>query len=172
MKAINSNSIIQSLVRYALGVIMMGYGLIKIFRMQFALPAEIYDYPLRHLDGVTITWAFLGFSPWFSVFLGVLELIPGFLLLFRKTYILGAILLLPSLFAVFMINNAYDFWPHMRVFTGLLLVFNLTLLFPRRKLLYDFFKSIANESSGKKNEAVINVLILCLLTFLVVFFSS
>ena len=66
----------------------MAYGMIKILQIQFILPSEVYDYELRKLDGVTMAWAFLGFSSWFSILLGLFELIPGFLLLFRRTKII------------------------------------------------------------------------------------
>lgn len=170
VKLIYANSIIESLVRYVLGITMMCYGLIKIFQIQFELPAEVLRISIEKSRRCYDHLAFLGFSSWFSVLLGIFELIPAFLLLFRKTVVLGAILLFPSLFVVFAINNAYDFLPHMRFFTGLLFALNLSLLFPRRKIFLDCFKNIAAQSPGTRTEAAINLLILCLLTFSILFF--
>ena len=159
----------QLLIRYILGMIMMAYGMIKILQIQFILPSEVYDYELRKLDGVTMAWAFLGFSSWFSILLGLFELIPGFLLLFRRTKLLGAILLFPSLLTVFLINNAYGFLPHMRMFTGVLLLMNLLLLYPSHKLLIRFFKETLYQSPVSFTEIVINFLILGLVMVLIIY---
>tara|TARA_R110000744_G_scaffold159918_2_gene276071 strand:+ start:140 stop:661 length:522 start_codon:yes stop_codon:yes gene_type:complete len=170
MKPITSiNPIVYLFIRYILGVTMMAYGLIKILQLQFVLPSEVYSYELRQLDGVTLTWAFLGFSTWFSCLLGVFELVPGFLLLFRRTQLLGAILLFPSLLAVFLINSAYHFLPHMRVFTGVLLSLNILLLFSGFEAIVKFLKDTLSQSSGGLKESIINTLILVVLALLIVY---
>jgi len=163
------SSIFYLIVRYTLGVTMMAYGLIKIFHTQFVLPSEVYNYELRQLDGVTLTWAFLGFSSWFSFLLGVFEFVPGFILLFRRTQLLGAILLFPSLLAVFLVNNAYHFLPHMKFFTGCLLCMNILLLFSGYEPIIKFIKSILNQSSGSLRETIINFILLVLLTFFIAY---
>lgn len=148
---------------------MMAYGLIKIFQIQFVLPPEVYNYELRQLVGVLMTWAFLGFSTWFSIVLGFFELIPGFLLLFRRTKLLGAFLLLPSLVAVVLINNAYHFLPYMRIFTGFLLLMNLVLLIPSHKLFIRFFNETLQRARVSSIEIAINILILGLVIFLILY---
>lgn len=165
---IGVNSIIHSLIRYLLGVTMMAYGLIKILQTQFSLPPEVYHYQLEQLDGVTLAWAFLGFSFWFSTFLGVFELVPGFLLLFRRTSLLGAILLFPSLLMVFLVNNAYHFLPGMRIFTGVLLLLDVLLLISGYKCFFEFLRNILGQSSFTAKEVIINAIILGLLIILLV----
>lgn len=167
---ISDNSIIYLIIRYILGVTMIAYGLIKIFQIQFALPSEVYNYELKHLDGVTLTWAFLGFSPWFSSLLGFFELVPGFLMLFGRTKLLGAILIFPSLLAVFLVNIAYSFLPHMRMLTGVLLLSNMLLLFSGYKSILSFLRDILNQSSGSMKETIFNTVVLCLLTFLIAYY--
>ena len=96
----------QTLIRYALGLGMLPYGLTKIARTQFiVLPFHSWSEPLKDISGVTLTWAFLGYSPWFTVLLGFLEVIPAVLLLFRKTKLLGALLLFSVVLNVFLINS-------------------------------------------------------------------
>lgn len=121
--------IYETIVRYALGIIMFSYGLIKILRIQFILPSSIYEEALKNIDGVTLTWAFLGYSPWFSILLGFLEAIPAVLLLFQKTKLLGALLLFPVLINVFFINVAYGFLSYMQLLSGGLLLMNIIILF-------------------------------------------
>lgn len=72
------------IIRYVLGLIMLAYGWIKILGFQFILPADVYEYQLKDLDGITLTWAFLGFSTWFSILLGLAEFIPALLLFLGK----------------------------------------------------------------------------------------
>ena len=158
-----------NILRYALGILMMAYGLVKILQIQFVLPPDVYNSQLNQLDGVTLTWAFLGFSSWFSTLLGAFELVPGFFLLFRKTKLLGIILLLPSLLSVFLVNIAYDFLPYMKVLTGTLLLLDLMLLYPHRKILSSFVMNLLFLDSVTWKEAILNVLILVLVTFFIIY---
>ncbi|MBK8290111.1 MAG: hypothetical protein IPK96_03245 [Flammeovirgaceae bacterium] len=157
-------------IRYMLGLTMIAYGLIKILQIQFVLPPDVYLLPLNQLDGVTITWAFLGFSSWFSMLLGVIELVPGFLLLFRKTQLLGSLLLLPALLGVFLVNIAFDFSPPMKVLTGALLFLNLVIIYPNRILITSFLKNIVNQGSITWKELILNTFILALITFLIIYY--
>lgn len=166
--ALSDKSIVFVLSRYILGITMMAYGLIKIFQIQFVLPPEVYSYELRLVDGVTLTWAFLGFSPWFASVLGFFEVVPGFLLLFGRTKLLGAILIFPLLLAVFLVNNAYNFLPHMRFLTGVLLLLNVLLLFSGYRSIRSFLKEILSQSSGSIKETIFNTAVLLLITFLVI----
>jgi hypothetical protein len=157
-------------LRYLLGMIMLAYGLIKVFQIQFILPADAYELQLKQLDGVTLTWAFLGFSSWFRVLLGIFEIVPAILLLFARTKLLGAILLFPSLLTVFIINNAYGFLPYMRIFTGVLLSINLLLIIPHRKILLKIFKeSVTPSSTVGFGETILNVVIAGLIIFLILY---
>lgn len=149
---------------------MLAYGLVKILGMQFILPSSVYEYQLKELDGVTLAWAFLGFSPWFSVMLGFFELVPGVLLLFNRTKLLGAVLLFPIVLTVFLINNAYDFLPHMRVLTGVLLLMNLSLLLYDYKLFIRFSHEILRDQSTiKLIELIINFILIGSITFLIIY---
>jgi hypothetical protein len=53
-------------------------------------------------------WESIGVVPWYEVFLGFAEFIPGFLLLFRRTTALGAALSFVVLGNVAIANHAYD----------------------------------------------------------------
>jgi hypothetical protein len=117
------------IIRYILGLWMLTYGLTKILRTQFVvLPFAIWQRPLESLSGKNIAWAFLGYSPWFQILLGVLEFIPSILLLFRRTTFLGAILLFPMILNVFIINHALDLWDATKQISLILLVLNCLVL--------------------------------------------
>ena len=162
------NKLKIGIIRYLLGLIMIAYGLIKIFDFQFTLPEEAYNLRLNELEGVTLTWAFLGYSPWFSKLLGFFEFVPGILLLFRSTKYLGAILLFPTLLVIFLINNAYGFLLHMRIFTGVLILMDLVILFSIRRMIYKFFSDTfkANTNRFESTLNVVLVLVIILTIYL------
>lgn len=56
---------------------MLCYGLIKLLRTQFVIPSYLWSEPLKRIDGVTLTWVFLGYAPWFTMLLGGLEALPA-----------------------------------------------------------------------------------------------
>jgi len=101
----------EALLRYFLGFSLLVYGLTKILQTQFVLlPFAAWELPLERVKGTQLTWAFLGKTSWFQVLLGFLEFIPAILVLFRRTALLGSILLLPMTLNVLLINHALDLW--------------------------------------------------------------
>ncbi|SMD08257.1 hypothetical protein [Pedobacter nyackensis] len=118
------------IIRYLLGITMLPYALTKIFRTQFVLTgfALTQSQSLESVPGTTLAWAFLGQSAWFQVLLGFLELIPAILLLFRRTTLLGATLMLPVTLNVFLINYALNLWVGTKVIASALLILNILVL--------------------------------------------
>ena len=150
---------------------MLPYGLTKIMRTQFiVLPFYTWSEPLKDIPGATLTWAFLGYSPWFTVLLGFLEAVPAVLLLFRKTKLLGALLLFPVLLNVFLINMALDLWPSTQKISFVLLLMNITLLLFHHSLLQDVCKRIFNHIVSVRRtgvETLINSVLVGAITLLV-----
>lgn len=117
------------LVRYLLGLGMMFYGFTKIMNTQFVIiPTTVWLTPLERLTGKNITWAFLGFSPWFQTLLGMLEFVPAFFLLFTRTAFIGSIFLLPLTLSVTLINFALQLWPETQLISAVFLALNLIVL--------------------------------------------
>jgi hypothetical protein len=67
---------IASIIRYILGIVMFAYGYVKVVNFQFSIPDSLKLIPIRDADGVTLTFSFFGYSAWFSVLLGIAELVP------------------------------------------------------------------------------------------------
>jgi hypothetical protein len=160
----------ETILRYVLGLVMLAYGWIKLLNTQFIIPSYLWEVPLKEMDGVTLTWAFLGHSSWYSRLLGLLEVIPALLLLFRKTQLLGALLLFPVLLNIFLINLAFDFLPLMQMLTASLLLMNLLLLLFHYPLLKAVYKQLIGRLVNTKSglELAINTVLVGLVTFLVV----
>ncbi|MBX2840671.1 MAG: DoxX family membrane protein [Flammeovirgaceae bacterium] len=163
--------IIETILRYSLGLIMVAYGLIKIMGIQFELSDSVYESPLKELDGVTLTWAFLGYSPFFSRFIGFLEFIPGAMLLFNRTKLIGAILLLPSLVAVVILNNAFGFLLHMQIFTFFLFLINCTILIFNHKIFYNTIMRLLERNPKRQFvEMILNLILIGIIFCLILCF--
>jgi uncharacterized membrane protein YphA (DoxX/SURF4 family) len=79
-------------IRLFLAVTFFVYGTIKILGGQFRYGDFLID--SRTTDGATLVWSFFGYSPVYGRFIGLLELVPAILLLFRRTRTVGALILL------------------------------------------------------------------------------
>jgi hypothetical protein len=126
---LKSRGFYLGLCRYGLGLTMIPYAVSKLLQLQFVvLPTHAWQLPLEQLSGPILAWSFLGHSGWFQVLLGVLELVPALLLLFRRTTLIGAILLLPLTLNVLLVNEAFNLWPETRLTALVLLLLNVGLL--------------------------------------------
>lgn len=96
-------------VRYALACSMLGYALGKLFPLQFAPPARLVDFltPMGMLEPRQLLWAFMGFSRPYQVFTGVVECVGLALLFWRRTALLGSLLLVGALGNVLVIDIGY-----------------------------------------------------------------
>ncbi|MGE5180864.1 MAG: hypothetical protein ACM31C_02320 [Acidobacteriota bacterium] len=116
-------------LRYYLAFIMINYGLLKVFDVQFRAPTLIRLYePVGHMSPMGILWTFMGASGPYAVFSGLMELTGGVLLLWRATTLVGALVLVPVLTNVVMLNFCYDV--AVKLFSSELLVTALVLIAP------------------------------------------
>lgn len=127
---LRSRELYYSMARYALAALMMSFGMLKIIGMQFNTirPFATWAQPLEHLSGQQLTWAFLGHSESFQVFIGLFEFIPASLLLFRKTALAGALLLLPMTIGVFMVNFQMNLWTNTKLDATFMLAANVLII--------------------------------------------
>jgi uncharacterized membrane protein YphA (DoxX/SURF4 family) len=100
---------LRVIVRYSLGLIMLDYGLVKVFPLQFPVPDGTR---LLHTYGesspMRLLWTFMGASPAYVMFAGVGETVGAMFVLFRRTTTLGALILSAVLSNVVMVNFCYD----------------------------------------------------------------
>lgn len=94
--------------RYLLSVLIMFYGFQKLINDQLHASYYWYGDELGKLSGYQLTWAFFGHSKFYNFFIAFAQVVGGFLLLFRRTTLLGALFLLPILFNITLINYSYD----------------------------------------------------------------
>ena len=124
-------------LRYYLVFILLNYGLVKLFYLQFPEPSlhrlvQTYG----NSSPMGLAWTFLGFSKGYNIFMGLSELMCLFLL-FRRTQTFGLIITLAVTLNVFLINIFYDI--PLKIITAHLVICTLFLLFHDLKKLYAFF---------------------------------
>lgn len=96
-------------VSFFLGLALLLYGLQKVVPVQFMVPSlERLLMPYAESTPMGLAWRFLGMSPTYTVFLGLAETIPGFLVLFPRTRLLGACLAVGVMLNVVVINLCFD----------------------------------------------------------------
>jgi hypothetical protein len=95
-------------VRYALAFSTLGYGIAKFFHGQFrSLDFVDWMTPLGMLQPRELLWDFMGFSRSYQVFTGVVECLGVALLFWRRTTLLGSLLLIGALGNVLMMDISY-----------------------------------------------------------------
>lgn len=163
LSILKQRTLYMGICRYLLGITMIPYGLTKIMRTQFLISPEAWKRPLEQLSGISLTWAFLGHSPWFTVVLGLLEFIPALLLLFRRTTLLGAILMLPMTLNVLLINYAYNLWDSTKQMAIFLFVLNCLVLFYERERIAQLLRVMINRVGSSKRiplELAVNAVVI------------
>ncbi|MBC9914774.1 hypothetical protein [Chitinophaga varians] len=122
---------------YTLAMAMFKYGMAKVFPGQFSEPS-LYklDQPLGESSPMGLAWAFMGYSRGYTIFSGIAECLGGFLLLFRPTRLLGALVCIAVLTNVVALNFCYDIC--VKLYSGHLLLTALFLIMPDIKRLTSF----------------------------------
>jgi hypothetical protein len=138
--------------RYYLALLLFKYGVDKLVKSQFYLPEpNLLFAPMGKLDKDILFWSTMGVSRAYSLFMGMMEVIPAILLLFRRTTLLGSILAVGVLLHVVAINFSFDI--SVKVFSFFLLLLSLAVLSPYLKsLLVLFFgkgQVVAEENSAR-----------------------
>ncbi|MGB0931807.1 MAG: hypothetical protein ACPGVB_13580 [Chitinophagales bacterium] len=125
-------------ISYYLAFQLFKYGFNKVFKLQFYLPEPNILYSnVGSLGRDILYWSVMGVSYSYTVFAGILELIPAFLLLFRRTRLLGALIAFAVLVNVVMINVSFDI--SVKILSSFLLLLSVLIILPDAPNLYRFF---------------------------------
>lgn len=123
---------------YILAFFLLKYGLDKIFKYQFydAAPNTLYT-PVGYLSKDILFWTSMGSSHSYNVFMGLIEVVPGILLFWNRTRVLGALIAFGVLANVLAINFGFDIT--VKLLSGMLVATSLYILEPHSKRLWAFF---------------------------------
>ena len=117
-------------VRYALAVTLIGYAVAKLVPpVQFPAPAgpRLLE-PIGRLSPMGMLWVFMGASKAYTAFGGIMELIGGVLLFWRRTTPLGALVSTGVLLNIVLLNFCYDV--PVKIYSLNLLLMAVFLLWP------------------------------------------
>jgi len=127
------------ILRYWLVFEICAYGFAKILKTQFGMEYYRDDTPVGQLDGFELTWNYFAHSYAFAVIIASFQIGGSILLLFRRTTLLGAAVLLPVMINIVLINFFYDINPGAFMNSVLFSLGLLYLLLMRRDELIQVF---------------------------------
>jgi len=100
---------LRILVRYRLAIAVIAYGFLKLFAVQAPYPSiSALNTPYGNFTSWKIFSLSLGIVPGYQAFLGAVELVAGLFLLYRRTSVIGATIIIFFTGNVFMSNLAYE----------------------------------------------------------------
>lgn len=94
--------------RYFAATTMLLYAFAKLFGVQLMTSPSIYDTPIGELSGIALTWFFYNYSFWYVAAIGSLQVLASLLLFFKKTTRLGAVLYLPIIGNILIMDFVYE----------------------------------------------------------------
>src|SRR5688500_12810565 len=125
-------------LRYVLAFAMLLYGFAKIRPGQFYFPMpEQLLRPYGEVTPFVLVWTFMGYSYPYSLFAAAGEIVGGILLFFRRTTMIGALVVIGVMSNVAMLNYFYDV--PVKLYSTHLLLMAVYLLIAERNRLFDFF---------------------------------
>jgi hypothetical protein len=145
-------AILYSGIRYCIAFNMASFGWKKFYGLQFIVPGEISNMPMNQQSGEWLTWYYFGYSHAFGIIIAVTQIMGGYLLLFKRTLLIGSILLFSLLFNLTLINIFYHMNAGALLQSILLTIGVLYLvLLDLKKLIDFFFKSKSSLQSVDVN---------------------
>lgn len=99
---------IYTVIRFTIAFNLMSFGWKKVFGLQFVVPNEIASKPMNQQSGEWLTWYYFGYSLTFGLITAAIQIVGSYLLLFRKTMLLAAIILFSFMLNLSLINVFYD----------------------------------------------------------------
>lgn len=155
----------RKVLRVFLAFVLIRYGLDKLLLLQFPEPGpNLLLTQLGEQDRDIVFWSLMGVSPLYVIVTGMVELVCGILLLFRKTQFSAAILSIFVFAHIVFINFGFDI--SVKLFSSLLTLFSLYLALPALKPLWKLLSGQEFESNYKVQTSKLTflkwmVLILC-----------
>lgn len=122
-------SILRTAALFYLSALLLKYGADKLFKAQFYLPEPNLLYtPMGKLDRDILFWSTMGTSYEYNLFMGIMEIIPGLMILFSRTRKLGLIIATGVFLNVFAINLSFDI--SVKLLSFILLMMSSYLVYP------------------------------------------
>lgn len=126
-------------LRYICALLLCFYGVSKLTGHQLVVPSWVAKQPIGSLDGYTLTWYYFGYSHAYKYILGAIQVLCAALLLFRKTALLAAVVMVPMMVNILLINFFYSITSGAERTAAFILGAMLLFLWHEREALVDLF---------------------------------
>ena len=127
-------------LRFFVCAFLLLYGFAKLTGAQFTILNSELDKPMGQVSGFWLTWYYFGYSSIYGNLIGCVQILGAVLLMFRKTTLIGACLLLPVVGNIFLVNIFYGIALDTPVISFLLLAALMGILaFHKNELLEVFW---------------------------------
>lgn len=141
------------ILRWYLAFYMISYGWGKINGEQFgSFNQEILNSPLKEVDKFNLAWHLFSLDKTFNIIVGITQIIGGVLIIINRTTLIGALILLPLLAQIFLIDLAFttDMFGHSLTIRLGCMIFSdiLILLYYKEKMIL-VWKNLTNNTSTK-----------------------
>lgn len=153
-ETIKSEYLLSTSAAYLLAFFLLKYGADKIFKAQFYFPEpNILFTKLGFLSKDILYWSVMGTSRSYSIFAGIIEVIPAFLLFSKRTRLLGGIIAFGVLLNVWMINFSFDI--SVKLLSSYLLLLSIIIIYPYREMLFGIFIRQENKFQRPAFESIL-----------------
>lgn len=140
---------------YYIVFILIIYGFDKVFKAQFYLPEPNILYTsFGNLSKDILYWSTLGTSRFYSIFMGIIEIVTAILILFKRTRILGLLISIGVFVNIILINFGFDI--SVKTFSIFLLLVTLFSVYPNLKMLINFLVFQKREQLTHTNQAIVS----------------
>jgi hypothetical protein len=136
-------------LRYICAVLLCFYGVSKLTGHQLVVPPWVAQKPIGSLDAYTLTWYYFGYSHTYKYILGAIQVTCASLLLFRKSALIAAVMMVPMMVNIMLINVFYSITAGAERTAAFILGCMLLLLWHQREALFaTLWASQPTESSS------------------------
>ncbi|WP_299896676.1 hypothetical protein [uncultured Aquimarina sp.] len=147
----------HTILRYHVGFTLILYGLSKVFLQQFGtINISNLETKIGDLSGMRYLWHFMSYSDFYTISSGLIEVIGGILLFFRRTTLIGTFILFIAMANVVLLDIGYDV--RVKMFAIHLFLMTIVLMSDHIKGMFQFFIS-SKPTVPKKYEPLFNAII-------------
>jgi hypothetical protein len=149
-------------IRYICALLLYFYGVSKLTGHQLVVPSWVAQKPIGSLDGYTLTWYYFGYSHTYKYILGLIQVTGASLLLFRKSALLAAAMMVPVMVNIVLVNIFYSITAGAERTALFILGCLLLLLWHQRGALFEVLwaSQSTESSSAQKRHWIIRGLVL------------
>jgi hypothetical protein len=146
--------IFELVLRQCVFIILNIYAISKIlggqFYMKGNLPAEVANTTLGEASSFSLAWTFMGHSYFYILFVGIIQIVGAWFLLWNKTKLLGIFILIPIMVNIIIFDLIFlDVYPALAnaIISFLMLLF---ILFLNKEKIIEVFKVLTTFPEKSK----------------------